>query len=252
MNLKNIMNLKNKIVLITGASGGIGMAIAKAFGEQGAELILHYANTKINIDTLQNELAAIGVKSFAVRADFRKREDIKRMFGKVSDRFSRIDILVNNAGIYRSHKEVFDTSLWEDEMRVNFFAAVECSGFSLKLMKNKGVVINISSVYGVDKFTEDFRELPYAISKTALNKFTEMMAAQYAPKIRVVSVNPGYVITPIWKSVSNKDKKQAVSQVPIKRFINPEEVASLVVELARNEAITGSQFIIDGGLIIGK
>ena len=246
------MILQNKIVLITGASGGIGMALAREFGKHKAKLILHYANTKINIDTLQEELAKQNIESFSVQADFKSTDGIKSMFDTIKGKYGQLDVLVNNAGIFKTHENSFDTSQWNDELRVNLFAAVECADYAMSLMTNGGVIINISSVSGVERFGEMFSALPYAVSKAGMNRFSEILAIELAPKVRVVSISPGYVLTPQWNSTSDEDKKSSTNEVPIKRFITPEEVAEFTVAIAQNDAITGQNLLIDGGLAIRK
>jgi len=245
------MNLLDKIVLVTGASGGIGMALAREFAKHKAKLVLHYANTKTNIDMLQEELTKQGIESISIQADFRSADSIKSMFGAIKDKYGRLDVLVNNAGIFRFHKNWSDTTVeWMDELQVNLFAAVECMGLAAPLMSSGGVIASISSVSGIDKFGEDIETAPYAVSKAGLNKVSEMLAMRLAPKTRVVSICPGYVLTPMWSNTTDEDKDASTKQVPIKRFITPEEVAAFTVAVVQNDAITGQNLLIDGGLTV--
>lgn len=236
------MNLKDKTVLITGASGGIGSAIAKAFAKEKAKLILAYSKNEQTIKRLE--------KNLAIKCDLKNRDEISKMFLQVKEKFPSIDILVNVAGIEKVSEDPLDTSDWEDIIAVNLYGAVECSRHAIKMMNEGGVIINIASIAGSPNVAFAEGSLSYAVSKAALIKFTEQLAMMVAPKIRVIAISPGYVLTPMWDSFTEADKKEAVDAVPLKRFIKPEEVAQAVIAVAQNDAITGQNFVVDAGLVL--
>jgi NAD(P)-dependent dehydrogenase (short-subunit alcohol dehydrogenase family) len=118
------------------------------------------------------------------------------------------------------------------------------------LVVGGGVIINISSIAGKPGVAYFGESLSYSISKAALNTFSENLAAMLAPRIRVVSISPGYTLTPMWNLTSDKEKKDYENQVPLKRFVMPEEIAQMVISVSENEAITGTNIVIDAGLTL--
>lgn len=243
------MQLKDKVVLITGASGGIGGAVARKFCRKGCRLILH-SRTKGSLETLIKELCDKKAECVDVYADFRQVESITEMFEVIRKKYSNLDIIVNVSGVERTYTDPLDTREWKEVLDVNLFGAVECSREGLKMMNGGGVIINISSVAGKPGVAYYGDSLSYAISKAALNTFSENLAIMLAPRIRVVSVSPGYTLTPMWNIFSEKEKKQYEERVPLKRFIMPKEIAQAVIAVAENDAITGTDIVVDAGLTL--
>ncbi len=243
------MQLKEKVVLVTGASGGIGGAIAHAFAKKGSNLILH-AKDVASIKELEKEICNEKVGCISVSADFRKVKEIPKMFQKIHDKYSHLDVLVNVSGIEQTYIDPLDTSEWKEVLAVNLFGAVECSREFLKMVGQKGVIINISSIAGKPGIAYFGESLSYSLSKAALNTFTENLAAMVAPRIRVVSVSPGYTLTPMWSLSTKEEKEEYENQVPLKRFVMPEEIAHVVITIAENEAITGTNIVVDAGLTL--
>lgn len=241
------MQLKDKVVLITGASGGIGGAVAKKFSRKGCKLILH-AKTKESLDKLIEELCSKKVECMSVYADFRKIESISEMFQTIQKEYKNLDIIVNVSGVERTYTDPLDTREWKEVLDVNLFGAVECSREGLKMMHGGGVIINISSVAGKTGVAYFGDSLSYAISKSALNTFSENLAIMLAPRMRVVSISPGYTLTPMWNFASDEDKDKYQEKVPLKRFIKPSEIAQAVIAVAENDAITGTDIVVDAGL----
>lgn len=243
------MQLKGKTVLITGASGGIGGAISRAFAKKGSNLVIH-ARDADSIKILEKEICDQKVRCISVSADFRKKKEIPEMFLKIRKEFPSLDVLVNVSGIEQTYMDPLDTQEWKDVMDVNLFGAVECSREFLKLVVGGGAIINISSIAGKPGVAYFGESLSYSISKAALNTFSENLAAMLAPRIRVVSISPGYTLTPMWNLSSDKEKKDYENQVPLKRFVMPEEIAQMVISVAENEAITGTNIVVDAGLTL--
>ena len=241
------MKLKDKVVLVTGASGGIGRAIARKFARKGCHVILH-SKTKDSIETTRKELCDKRVDCISVAADFRKLKEIASMFDEIRKRFTSLDIIVNVSGVERTYADPLDTREWKEVLAVNLFGAVECAREALKMMNGGGVIINISSIAGKPGVAYYGESLSYSISKAALNTFSENLAIMLAPRIRVVSISPGYTLTPMWDLSSEKEKKKYEESVPLKRFITPQEVAHIVVAVAENDAITGTNLVVDAGI----
>lgn len=243
------MRLKNKVVLITGASGGIGGAIARKFARKGCRLILH-SKDKTTIEVITKELCDKKVDCVSVAADFRKIKEIAAMFTEIRKKFYSLDIIVNVSGVERVYTDPLDTREWKEVLNVNLFGAVECSREALKMMGGGGVIINISSIAGKPGVAYFGDSLSYSISKAALNTFSENLAIMLAPRIRVVSISPGYTLTPMWNLSNEKEKKEYEQKVPLKRFITPGEIAHAVIAVAENDAITGTNIVVDAGLTL--
>jgi len=242
------MVLKDKVVLITGATGGIGRATVLKFAQEKASLIFTYNQKNSSLTDLEEKLTKSNTPFSSIQVDLAKLSDIKNLFSLVKEKYKNIDILVNMAGIEPSSNDPLDTQVWKKVFDVNLFAPVECIREAVKYIREGGVVINISSVAGKTGTTYDFSATSYAVSKAALSKLTEVCAYQFAPKIRFVSIEPGYVKTSMWGDLTKEKEDIYANKVPIKRFILPEEVSNLIVSVCQNDALNGQSFTIDGGL----
>jgi NAD(P)-dependent dehydrogenase (short-subunit alcohol dehydrogenase family) len=173
-------------------------------------------------------------------------DDIQKLFDLVKEKFGELDILVNNAGINRP-RDLFDQKVWKEVFQVNLFAPVLCSQRAVELMKNGGKILNITSIYGEGKAC--WKGLPaYGASKAALNHFTQTMAKNFAPKILVNALAPGYVKTPLWVDTSEEDFEAAGKEQLIERMILPDEIAEMAVAIIKNDAMTGEVVVVDGGI----
>lgn len=240
-----------KNVLITGATGGIGSAIAAAFAKNGYNVALH-TNSKPheaqkNADSLSNEYC---VKTFAVKADISKENEVKAMFETLEKNFGKIDVLVNNAGI-SFVSMLCDTSVddWDRVMDINLKGAFLCSKCAIdNMVHNKwGRIINVSSVWGNEGAS---CEVAYSASKAGLVGFTKALARELAPSgITVNAVSPGLIDTKMNSHLSEDDIKELCDEIPVGRMGNPEEVANAVLFLASEGAsyITAQNITVDGG-----
>ncbi len=243
------MQLKGKTVLVTGASGGIGGAIARTFAEKGCRLILQTRH-KNSLKELEADLSKAKIEYLSLEADVTKINDISEMFKKIASKYKTLDVLVNVSGIEKMYVDPLDTKEWKEVLDINLFGAVECSREALKLMGGGGVIINISSIAGKVGVAFTGGSLPYAISKAALNTFSENLAAMVAPRIRVVAVSPGYTLTPMWDMFTEEEKEKCLDDVLLHRFVTAGEVAQAVAAVAENEAITGTNIVVDAGLTL--
>ncbi len=245
--------LKNKNVLITGASRGIGKAIALKFAEEGANVAINYRDNRESAEITAKLCQAFGVKTILVKADMSVEAEILRAIAETIQRFGSIDVLINNAAIQNnvpSHGRT--TENFDKTIAVNLRGPFICSREVIKhfLGRNyQGVIINISSPHEIIP-KPGF--IDYAVSKSGLWNLTRTLALEYADRgIRVNSVVPGAVLTDMNKNWSNDDEKRKAveAHIPLKRAATPEEIAPTVAFIASDDAsyITGASIFVDGG-----
>lgn len=240
------MILKDKVVLVTGGSSGIGKAIVYAFAHEGSNVVFTYNSKKTESGTIVKEVEHLGVRILAVKVDMHSEDDLNKLFEHVKKEFKSLDILVNNAGINRP-RDLFDTKVWREVFQVNLFSVVFCTDKAVGLMKNGGKILNISSTYAEGKAC--WKGLPaYGASKAAINHFTQTLAKNLAPKILVNAIAPGYVQTPLWIDTSEQEFKESGEEQLIERMIQPEEIAEVAIAIVKNDAMTGEIVVVDGGL----
>lgn len=229
----------HRTILITGAAGGIGSALTEAFIDEDTTLLLHSHDREIKHSSPH-------IHNF--KADFADKTEISRMFSNICRSVKDIDVFINTVGIEEAAADQLDTEAWKRLFEINLFGAVECTRNVLRLMERKGgVIVHITSLAGVGGIVFK-NSLAYSIAKAGLLKFTENLSLMTKPNIRVLSVTPGYTITPIWNSFTNEEKKACTKMVPIQRFIQPKEVAAFIINLIDSQAVTGGNYTIDGGL----
>jgi glucose 1-dehydrogenase len=252
-----------KKVLVTGASTGIGRAIAVRFALEGAHVGVNYARSKDEADETADQVAQArrtgghgDAAHLVVQADVSKEKDVLRMFEEVLEALGRIDILINNAGIQKeapSHESAVED--FDKVLGVNLKGAYLCSREAIKHFLSReggGVIVNDSSVHEI---IPKPLYLSYAISKGGMENLTKTLALEYADKgIRVNAVGPGAIVTPINSSWTEDPKRRAEveSHIPMGRVGNPEEIAAVFAFLASGEAsyITGQTLFACGGLTL--
>lgn len=258
------MDFKNKVVVITGASSGIGEAAAEQFAKRGANLVL-VARRKEKLEQVAQKLSKYSIKTLIQVCDVSDKQQVKQMSEKVIETFSRIDILVNNAGVTRTSNIMDLTEKdWDWIHNVNAKGTFFCLQIAADQMikQNKGGrIINMASVGG--KGFVDVSNAIYAASKGAVISLTKTAAQELAKyEITVNSICPGITYTNILsdivkKRASEQNKteeeimKHYVRDIPLKRPNNPEDIASMVVFLSSEGArnISGQSYNVDGGLI---
>ncbi|MBI4129894.1 SDR family oxidoreductase [Candidatus Roizmanbacteria bacterium] len=241
------MQLKGKVVLVTGSSSGIGKAIAVACAKQGSCVVIHFRNNK--------QGAAEAVKQVnnyshgtMITADLSEPGGAKRLFETLKKDSIRVDILVNNAG-QATPGQFDDMQTWESQWNNIFMSQVQVTNEFIRSPHSNEIrkIVNISSVYGIPEMgNPDFPQ--YSAAKAAVNSFTCNLAKKLAPSVLVNAVAPGYTWTPPWEGTPQEELEACKNLTRIRRFVEPEEIAVTVVHLLQNDAITGEIIRVDGGL----
>jgi 3-oxoacyl-[acyl-carrier protein] reductase len=244
------MKLKDKVAIVTGASGGIGKSIVLHLAAAGAAVVCNYYTNKEKAEAVVQAAREAGGNAVSMRGDVRSFTDMETMAAAVVAQFGRIDVLVNNAGITRDELLLsMSDKDWRDVIETNLCGAFNSTKAVAQQMmfQKKGRVINISSVAG-DRGGRG--QTNYAASKGGLNAFTRAAAIELAPKnITVNAVAPGVIETEMSTEVMRRAKEVVLNHIPLKRLGTCDEVASLVAFLASDAAayITGQIIRVDGG-----
>lgn len=244
------MKLTGKIAIVTGASGGIGKAVACALAAEGATVVCHYGSNQERAEAVVGLIQEHGGTAVCMQADVTDLPSVERMVGQVIERYERLDILVNNAGINRDELIMtMDPQDWKAVIDTNLTGPFYCTRAVAPQMtfQKCGRIINMSSVAG-DRGGRG--QSNYAASKGGLNAFTRAAAVELArKKITVNAVAPGVIETEMSQEVLRRARELVMDHIPLKRLGQADEVARLVVFLASDDAayITGQVFSIDGG-----
>lgn len=244
--------LQGKVAIVTGASRGIGRAIALELAKQGASIVVNYASSSSAADTVAAEINAAGGQAIALKADVSKLEQVEALFNATIEKFQRLDIIVNNAGITR------DTLLlrmkpedWQAVIDLNLTGVFLCTRAASKIMlkQRSGRIINIASVAGQ---MGNPGQANYSAAKAGVIGFTKTVAKELASRgITVNAVAPGFIATDMTSKLSNTE--DILKYIPLGRYGQPEEIAGMVRFLAADPAaayITGQVFNVDGGMVM--
>jgi NAD(P)-dependent dehydrogenase (short-subunit alcohol dehydrogenase family) len=245
---------QDKVALITGGNSGIGRATSIAFGKEGAKVVVAARRENLGqdvVDAIQKD----GGEAVFIRTDVTKPEEIEALFKAVIDKFGRLDYAVNNAGVSSpAMRRIINTTIeeWDWTMNTNLRGVWLCMKHEIKQMLSQGggVIVNTASIAGLA--TEVGMSI-YCASKHGVMGLTKTAALEYAHKnIRVNAVCPGFIHTPMleepWQT-NPAIKDFTLSQVPMKRFGKPEEIAGAILWLCSDEAafMTGREMVIGGG-----
>ncbi len=248
---EQLQKLKSQVALVTGASRGIGRAIALSLATEGANIVVNYANSSAAAEEIVKEIVAGGGSAIALQADVSKAEEVEDLFKAVMDKWQRIDILVNNAGITR------DTLLlrmkpedWQAVIDLNLTGVFLCTRAASKVMlkQRSGRIINIASVSGQ---MGNPGQANYSAAKAGVIGFTKTVAKELAVRgITSNAVAPGFITTDMTSGVQSEE---ILKYIPLGRYGQPEEIAGMVRFLAADPAaayITGQVFNVDGGMVM--
>ena len=250
MATSNSGRVEGKVALVTGAASGIGEGTALLLAREGAAV----AVVDIDVEAGKRTTATIvreGGRAIFIRADVGKTAQVKRMIERTASAFGRLDIIHNNAIWFRNGKATeLDEKDWDRTLDVGLKTVFLSAKYGVPVMRETGggSIVNTASVHSLVSFEE---HTAYDAAKAGLLGLTRVLALDFGPDIRVNSVLPGAVLTPLWKGISKADRRRFADMVPAKRLGTPEDIASAVLFLASEEAsfITGTSLVVDGGLI---
>jgi NAD(P)-dependent dehydrogenase (short-subunit alcohol dehydrogenase family) len=238
--------LQNQIALVTGGGKRIGRAIALTLGRAGANVIVNYNQSREGAHATVGEIATMGVRAVAMRADVSRPKQVAAMFHAVEKRFGRLDLLVNNAGVFfpRKWDEIVEDD-WDRVLGANLKGPFFCAQAAARMMMRQGHgnIINISSLGGLQSWPT---YMHYCASKAALISLTKTLAKALAPTIRVNSVAPGTIRFP--DEESDATVRKMIRAIPLRQAGGADDIAQTVLFLAtHSEFITGQVFAVDGG-----
>ncbi len=245
--------LKGKCAIVTGASRGIGKAIALKLASLGANIVLNYRSNEKEALEVENEIKGMGVETLCVKGDISKSEEVDNLINSAKEKFGTIDIMVNNAGItkdgliIRMKEEDFDNVI-----DVNLKGVFNClKAITPIMMKQKhGKIINLSSVVGI---TGNAGQVNYSASKAGVIGMTKSLAREIGSRgITVNAVAPGYIETDMTEALADKYKEEMKKNIPLKRLGKASDVANVVAFLASESAdyVTGQVIQVDGGMLM--
>jgi 3-oxoacyl-[acyl-carrier protein] reductase len=243
--------LTGRVAIITGASKGIGAAIAKHLAAAGASVAVNYASSREGADRVVAEITAKGGKAIAVQGDVAKAEDVKRIFEKTKASFGTLDVLVNNAGVFLFQPlEAVTEAEFHREFNTNVLGMILMTREAVKYFGSRGGnVINLTSVVSENAIPNS---VVYSATKAAIDSVTRVLAAELGPKIRVNAIAPGLTATEGVAAVEGgkEFEKVAVAQTPLGRVGQPDDIARVAVFLASDQSgwLTGERVVASGGL----
>lgn len=243
--------LAGQVALVTGASRGIGRAVALSLGAAGCRVVVNYRRSKTAAEEVCREIRAAGGQALAVQADVAEKAQVEALFAAAEQGFGPVDILVNNAGIaHFGLLTELSEAQWQRLLGVNLGGAFFCCQAALRSMvaRKRGVIVNVSSMWGLVGAS---CEAAYSASKGGLIALTKALAKEVGPSgIRVNCVAPGVIATEMNGNLSGAELAQLAEDTPLGRIGQPEEVAEAVLYLAGAEFVTGVVLNVNGGFVI--
>lgn len=244
-------SIVNKIVIVTGASRGIGRCIAKNLAKKGYSVIANYNKSEEQAKNLQEELIKENYDIDIFQADVSKREEVEKLINFAISKYHKIDCIINNAGIdqIKMFLDITDED-WDNIIRNNLNSVFYMCQEALPYMihEKSGTIINISSIWGI---TGASCESHYAVTKAGIDALTKSLAKELGPSnIRVNSIAPGIIDTEMNKNLNEEERKNIIDEIPLQKIGNALDVSKCVEWLIEAEYITGQVISVNGGWLI--
>jgi pteridine reductase len=246
--MPQIMDLKNKVALVTGAGRRIGRAIALELAARSASIAVHYRNSRAEAEAVVTKVAANGGKAQAFRANLERVAEIERMVAEVLDAFGRIDILVNSASVFaRTSLETLTERDWDANLDTNLKAPFFLSKFAGAAMRRQGAgkIINLGDWAGIRPY-KDY--LPYSVSKSGMIGLTKALAKELAPEVQVNCIALGMVMPP--EKYTKDEVDRLVARTLTKKLGTLEDVTRAVIFFCETDFATGSVLTLEGGRLL--
>lgn len=238
---------KNKAVLVTGGSSGIGMATALLFAENGADVVISYKSNKKGALHVVDDVKKLGRKSFAIKADLTKDQDAKKVIQSVINKFGKIDVLVNNAGRYIDGDEWnLESKTWLKSLQQNLVSVMSMSKYATEFFEEQksGIIVNISSKHGVFGHADS---ISYGAAKAGVINVTQSYSKLLSSfGGRANSVSPGAVMAGYWLTAPKKELEEKLAEKSGRGLVDPQKIAKKIVFLSSDKAkdINGQNFVI--------
>lgn len=239
---------KNKVILITGGSSGIGKTAALLFAEKGADVVITYKNNKKGAEDVVSEILKIGRKSLAIKADLSEDQNAEQVTKEVIETFGKIDVLVNNAGRYIDGDEWnLESKTWIESLKQNLVSVMSMSKYVTKVFQKQksGIIVNVASKHGVSGHADS---ISYGASKAGVINITQAYSKLLSPfGGRANSISPSAVEAGYWLTAPKEELEERLTRRPNHKLIEPRQVAEKIVFLASDGSknINGENFLIE-------
>lgn len=245
------MKFKDKVILVTGGSRGIGRGLCLGYAKEGATVVMCYIGDEDKIEEIVNSCEELGGKCFPFEANVSKSEEVEKLFAYIKDNFGKLDVLVNNAGITRDNLMIaMSDQEFDSVVTTNLYGSYYCMKNAAKLMvrKRSGRIINISSIVGVNG---NAGQVNYSASKAGVIGMTKSAAKELGTRnITVNAIAPGFIDTDMTRALNEDQINACLREIPMKKLGQIDDIVAMALFLSGEEAgyVTGQVLLVDGGM----